>query len=176
MRNLVRFLALLVLLARPGGVALAQGTTAGLTGTVTTGGQPLPGATVTISSPALQGTRVATTGDNGNYSLQGLPPGDYTVVFEMAGMQVETQRVRLLLAQTTRADAALDITRVSEEVTVKGEAEAVLETTQIATNFTAEQIGQPPGRSNDRPDGAAGARRQQHRREQPGHDLRRALL
>jgi outer membrane receptor protein involved in Fe transport len=144
MRNLVRFLVLFVSLASLGAIALAQGTTAGLTGTVTTGGQPLPGATVTIASPSLQGTRVATTGDNGNYTLGGLPPGDYTVKFEMPGMQAETQKVRLLLAQTTRADAALDISRVSEEVTVKGEAEAVLETTQIATNFTAEQIGRLP--------------------------------
>ena len=143
MRKPARFTVLLLLLTAVTGFALAQGTTASLTGTVTSGGQPLPGATVTISSPALQGTRVAVTGGSGNYSIQGLPPGDYTVVFEMQGMQPETQKVRLLLAQTTRADAEISI-GVSEAVTVKGAAEAVLETTQIATNFTSEEIGRLP--------------------------------
>jgi outer membrane receptor protein involved in Fe transport len=145
MRKPARFTVLLVLLTAVAGVvALAQGTTASLTGTVTSGGQPLPGATVTISSPALQGTRVAVSGGSGNYSIQGLPPGDYTVVFEMEGMQAETQKVRLLLAQTTRADAEISVGRVEERVSVKGTAAAVLETTQIATNFTSEEIGRLP--------------------------------
>ena len=40
-------------------------TTASLSGSVTTDGSALPGATVTISSPNMQGTRTAVTGDNG---------------------------------------------------------------------------------------------------------------
>ena len=147
MRKPARFTVLLVLLgtlAGFAGVALAQGTTASLTGTVTSGGQPLPGATVTISSPSLQGTRTTVSGGSGNYSIQGLPPGDYTVVFEMPGMVTDTQKVRLLLAQTTRADSEMSVSGVAETVDVKGTAEAVLETTQIATNFTSEEIGRLP--------------------------------
>ncbi|MDQ5872227.1 MAG: TonB-dependent receptor, partial [Acidobacteriota bacterium] len=144
MRKPARFLVLLVLLTAVAGIALAQGTTASLTGAVTSGGEPLPGATVTVTSSALQGTRTATTGGSGNYSIQGLPPGDYSVQFEMPGMQTETQKVRLLLAQTTRADAELAVGRVEEAITVKGTAAAVLETTQIATNFTSEEIGMLP--------------------------------
>ena len=60
----MRTAALLLLLTAVAGVALAQGTTASLTGTVTSGGNPLPGATVTISSPALQGTRDELLGNN----------------------------------------------------------------------------------------------------------------
>src|SRR5882672_6511641 len=45
----------------------------------------LPGVTVTISGPALMGTRVATTNDQGFYRLAAVPPGDYTVVFELDG-------------------------------------------------------------------------------------------
>ncbi|HEX9148641.1 MAG TPA: TonB-dependent receptor, partial [Thermoanaerobaculia bacterium] len=126
------------------GVALGQGTTATLAGTVTSGGTALPGVLVTVSSPALQGTRSAATGSSGSYSIAGLPPGDYTVTFELAGMQTKTQKARLILAQTTRADEELSVSGVKEEVSVKGEAEAVLETTQIATNFTSEQIARLP--------------------------------
>ena len=45
----------------------------------------LPGVTVTVRSPSLQGTRAAITDINGNYSLPQLPPGDYSVVFEISG-------------------------------------------------------------------------------------------
>ena len=144
MRNLLRFLAVLVFLTSTGAVALAQGTTASVVGTVTSASQPLPGVTVTVSSSALQGTRNAVTGSSGGYSIAGLPPGDYTVTFELAGMQTKTQKVRLLLAQSTRADEELSVSHVTEEIEVKGEAEAVLETTQIATNFTSKEIARLP--------------------------------
>jgi Carboxypeptidase regulatory-like domain/TonB dependent receptor-like, beta-barrel/TonB-dependent Receptor Plug Domain len=144
MRDLVRFLVIGIFLIAGAGVALGQGTTATLAGTVTSGGTALPGVLVTVSSPALQGTRSAATGSSGSYSIAGLPPGDYTVTFELAGMQTKTQRARLILAQTTRADEELSVSGVKEEVSVKGEAEAVLETTQIATNFTSEEISRLP--------------------------------
>ncbi|HEU5249620.1 MAG TPA: TonB-dependent receptor, partial [Thermoanaerobaculia bacterium] len=144
MRNPVRFLVIAVFLIAGSGIALGQGTTASIAGTVTSEGQPLPGVVVTVSSPALQGTRTATTGSSGGYSIAGLPPGDYTVTFELSGMQTKTQKVRLLLAQTTGVDESLAVSGVREEVRVKGEAEAVLETTQIATNFTSEQMARLP--------------------------------
>jgi len=144
MRNLVRFLVIIAFLFTTGGVALAQGATASLAGTVTSGGQALPGATVTASSTALQGSRVKVTGDGGGYSFPALPPGDYTVTFELAGMQTVAQKVRLILAQPTRADADLKVSAVTEALTVRGTAPPVLETTQIATNFTSKEIGQLP--------------------------------
>ena len=74
-RSAMLFAVLLLI----GGAAFGQGTTGSLVGTVTTEGAGLPGVTVTITSPALQGTRTAVTGDNGGYSFPALPPGDYTV-------------------------------------------------------------------------------------------------
>jgi hypothetical protein len=65
--------------------ALAQ-TTASLSGTVTLGGNPLPGASVTISSPSLKGTRTTVTDANGNYNIGAIPPGAYTVKFSMESM------------------------------------------------------------------------------------------
>ena len=72
--------AFVCLLAAP---AFAQGQQyGGVTGRVSDPDRlPLPGVTVTVSSPALQGARTATTDVNGGYSLPGLAPGDYSVKF-----------------------------------------------------------------------------------------------
>ena len=102
MRVPTRFVFIAVLVALIAISAFAQ-TTASLTGDVTTDGKPLPGVTVTISSPNLQGTRTAVTGDNGGFSFSGLPPGDYKVTYELSGLATVTKRVRLDLSQTTRA-------------------------------------------------------------------------
>jgi outer membrane receptor protein involved in Fe transport len=146
MRKLVRFLVIGVFLAATGGVALAQGTTSELTGTVTSEGKPLPGVTVTVTSPALQGTRTKVTGPNGGYTFLALPPGDYVVTFELEGLAPVKQDVRLALAQTARSDAQMGVTGVKEAVTVTGESAmaSVLESTQVATNFTGKEIGKLP--------------------------------
>jgi len=44
----------------------------------------LPGVTVTISGAALMGARVATTNEQGAYRIVAVPPGDYTIVFELS--------------------------------------------------------------------------------------------
>src|SRR4029450_3388019 len=46
----------------------------------------LPGVRVTVSGPALMGTRTDVTASDGSYRLPNLPPGnDYVVVFELPG-------------------------------------------------------------------------------------------
>src|SRR5581483_6118516 len=141
--KLNRFLAVLAAILLVGIPAFAQ-TTANLTGTVTLGGNPLPGATVTISSPNLQGTRVAVSDANGNYNSGALPPGDYTVKFDMESMQSVTKTVRIGLATTARADADMKLSAVSEAITVTAGAPAVLETTEVQTNLTQTLINNLP--------------------------------
>src|SRR6266540_6259423 len=134
-------LCLIVLLASVS--ALAQ-TTATLTGTVTTGGKPLPGVTVTVSSPNLQGTRTTISGANGDFVFPSLPPGPYRVSFELEGMQNAAKNVTLRLAETSRVDAELAVSRVSEAITVTAAAPSVLETPQVSTNFDAKTIESLP--------------------------------
>lgn len=133
-RFLLCFIPLLVALS-----ALGQ-TTSSMTGDVTAGGTALPGVSVTVSSPALQGTRTAVTGSGGGYNFSGLPPGQYTVAFELEGMQKVTKKVTLSLAQTSRVDADLKVSGVAEAITVTASAASVLETTQLASNFTSKQL------------------------------------
>ena len=119
--NWKRFPIIFLLIALP---AAAQ-TTANLTGTVTTEGTPIPGVTVTVTSPNLQGSRTVITDVNGNYNFTSLPPGDYSVKFDMEGMQPVTRTVRVTLSQTTRADASLELATVSESMIVTAAAPTV---------------------------------------------------
>ena len=126
--------------------AFAQ-TTSSLTGRVTLDGNGLPGVTVTISSPQMQGTRVAITDVNGNYNFGGLPPGEYTVRFEMESMNTVTRTARLGVSTRSVVDAELRMSAVAEAITVTASAPAVLETTEVQTNIDAElQEDLPIGR------------------------------
>src|SRR5207247_9124954 len=65
-------------------------------------GLAVPGATVTASSPALQGVRTATTSENGDYIIQFLPAGDYEVKYEPQGVETTKRPARMTMAATER--------------------------------------------------------------------------
>src|ERR1043166_3742034 len=48
-------------------------------------GAVLPGVTLTLTSPAVQGTRTTVTDEQGLYRVGFLPPGTYTLKFELQG-------------------------------------------------------------------------------------------
>jgi hypothetical protein len=147
MRFVSKFLFLAAILALAAGSLFAQ-TTGSLSGVVTQDGNPLPGVSVAISSPNLQGERTAVTNDAGGYNFSSLPPGDYTVRFELAGMQTVTKRVHVGVSIDARAAAELKVSAVSEAITVTAAAPAVAETNEVQTNFTADVIeALPVGRS-----------------------------
>src|SRR5437764_248008 len=52
----------------------------------------LPGVTVEARSNVLPQPRVTTTGTNGDYTLQALIPGKYTVTFNLSGVQTVTRQ------------------------------------------------------------------------------------
>src|SRR5215203_6835519 len=95
--KLVRSLMLLGVLLLRTVSAFAQGTTGSLTGTISQGGTNIPGVTVTVTSPALQGSRTAITNELGAYNFAALPPGQYTVRSEMSGLGTATTQVRVTL-------------------------------------------------------------------------------
>src|SRR5688572_14376856 len=109
--------------------AFAQSTTGTLVGTVTHEGSGLPGATVTVTSPSLQGVRTAYTNENGNYVFPNLPPGDYRVTIEMSNMSTVNRDSKVALSSTSRVDAELGLSTVSEAIVVTASAPSALETT-----------------------------------------------
>src|SRR5512132_3768894 len=118
-----RSLALLALLLFAAAPLVAQttATTGAIFGVVSgTDGAPLPGVTVTLSGPNLQGTRTATTSATGEYVFPLLPPGDnYRISAELAGFETQThETVVVSLNRQTKVNFTMSLTRVTENVTV----------------------------------------------------------
>src|SRR5207248_4526907 len=80
--------------------AFAQ-TTGRLVGTIEDAqGAVLPGVTVTVTSPQLQGVNSTVTDATGQFRFPSLPPGAYTVKADLAGFKtVEQSNVRIGLDQ-----------------------------------------------------------------------------
>jgi hypothetical protein len=133
-------------------LAVAQGVQTGvLTGFVRgSDGLSLPGATVTVSSPALQGTRTTVTDVNGAYIIRGLPPGTYEVTFEFTDMKPVTNSTTVPLGGASNLDATMSTVTAAETVTVVAETPSVLTRATGGLNLTARDIDQlPAGRSPD---------------------------
>ena len=108
-------------------------------------GLPLPGATVTATSPVPQGERTAVTDAIGAYNVRGLPPGTYTVRFQFAGTSDLTQTAVVPLGGIAELDATLRLAGVTESVNVVADSTPpALATTQTSRNFTAELINTLP--------------------------------
>lgn len=72
-------------------------------------GAVLPGATITIRSEATDLEKVITTGSSGQYVVQFLVPGLYTITVRAAGFtQMQRKGVQLALQQQVHLDFALD--------------------------------------------------------------------
>ena len=126
---------------------LAQEFRGRINGTVTDNtGAVLPGVTVTASSPALIQPQVQVTGGDGGYRFLALPPGVYTIDFELTGFQnVKRQDVRVIINQTLTVDQQLNVATLQETVTVTGDSPIVdTSTTSMGTNFTKELLTEIP--------------------------------
>ena len=142
-----RFLGFLVVAFLPSFVVAQSIPTATVTGKVTSEQSPLPGVTVTVTSPSLQGARTAVTSAAGDYLVPFLPPGEYTVAFELEGMQRVLRRVTPA-ARTDVIDINLRPSALAESITVTAVSPAVIESTQVSTNFKQQLIEDLPVQRN----------------------------
>ncbi len=132
--------------------ALAQdAASASIQGKVTDeSGAVLPGATITVTGPSLQGPQVAVSDAEGSYRVPNLPVGTYRVTYELQGMQTFVRdQLRLSLGFVARVDAVLTIGTLSESVTVSGSSPVVdVVNTTSSTTFQRELLETlPKGRS-----------------------------
>ena len=113
--------ALLFVLAAARGAAAQGNPTGTISGRVAAqDGAALPGVTVTATSPSLQGPRTVVTNEAGDYIIPFLPPGEYTIGFELQGFQSASQKTLVTAAATVPIDARLQVGGVTEAVTVTG--------------------------------------------------------
>src|SRR5215831_3300918 len=146
MRLVRTWLLLAVALLAFAGVATAQTTNGTISGHVSDAqGLALPGVTVNASSPNLQGVRTVVTSEIGDYVIPLLPPGVYTLSFELSGFEKVTKEGTLAPTQTLPIDASLGIASVTVTVNVVGRAADILtQTAQVATNFKQDLIATLP--------------------------------
>jgi len=130
---------------------LAQIPTGTVSGKVTSAeGEALPGVTVTVSSPNLQGTRDAVTSETGEYNIPLLPPGDYEVSFELEGFSNPKRSIKVSAAQALRLDAELSNAAVSEEIVVTGTYETISTSPEASTTYEKEFVEELPMERNIR--------------------------
>jgi hypothetical protein len=140
------FLLLAVLAALPiAGIAdVLYGT---LIGTVTDKtGAVVPGVTVTVTNQGTGAVRTAVTGAQGDYLVNNLPSGMYTVALQAAGFAGFTQKnVMIAINREVRIDATLQPAGTTQTVTVTTTAPILqTETAEVNHELTSEQIGQLP--------------------------------
>ena len=127
------------------GIAHAQGNTTGsLTGTLTdASGGVLPGATVTLSGPNVQGTRTDTTDAQGTYNFRNLPPGrGYRIAGVLSGFREAVQdNIQVLLGQEGSVNLTLAPAGVTEQVEVTAATPLVdVSSTSSGVNITSEPV------------------------------------
>ena len=131
--------------------AWAQGGGASSTGTIQgrvtdAQGAVLPGVTVTATSPALLGQQTTVSSETGNYRFPAVPPGTYTVTYELAGFNtLRREGISITLGFTANLNVELTLATLQETVTVTG-ASPVIDTTstRVQQNFKLEQLQSIP--------------------------------
>jgi len=131
-------------------IPLFAQTSGGIVGKITDAtGAALPGVTVEAKSPSLQGTRATVSDSEGGYRFALLPPGQYSVRFDLSGFAPLAHNVVVSLGKDSTLDAAMRLASVTAEVTVSAEA-PVLDTTSttLGTNLSTRAIETlPTGRN-----------------------------
>lgn len=106
----------------------------------------LPGVTVTATSPALIGSQTAVTEVDGRYRFPSLPPGRYTLTFELSGFQTtRRENIVLSLGQILNVDLQMQVATLQETVTVTAESPLVdVSSTKVGSEFSAEKLAAIP--------------------------------
>lgn len=137
MRKVVLFVAVAALIALPAKAQVQYGSISGTA--VDNQGQPLPGVTVTLQGPTMQGTRTAVTDSQGKFRFVPVPPGsDYTITLELAGFNsVEKTGVTVNLGRDTAIVGEMSLSEFAETVTVTAD-RVVVDTTKSTIDTTVD--------------------------------------
>jgi len=107
-------------------------------------GDPVQGVLVTAVSPALQGQRTVYSSETGQWILRNLPPGSYTVTFELEGMAPAQSTVQVRLGQDSPLEVEMRVEGETETLIVVGEPPSVLASAEVSTTYDFEQVNELP--------------------------------
>ena len=92
-------------------------------------GAPLPGVTITATSPNLQGSRGGISDGNGNYKVPLLPPGTYRVTYELDGFATAVRDVKINAGASQKSDpVTMTLSTLEEEMAYCGTKDSVCKT------------------------------------------------
>jgi hypothetical protein len=98
------------------------------------------GATVTARNTATNGSRDATTNDDGFYKIVSLSPGEYEVTIKAQGYKTAVvPSVKITVGQTANQDIPLEVGDLTATVTVTAVSPNIVETTATSVNSTVDQ-------------------------------------
>lgn len=133
----LRYLSLLL----ASGAVLSAQTTGALQGRVLDPkGRPVAGARVTLSGPAFQGVRSATTDESGGYRIGLVPPGPCTITATKEGLNPAKAQVQLGLDRTATVDLVMNAVAAAVVEVTDASAALDLKATTTGANFTSEAI------------------------------------
>ncbi|MDA8017336.1 MAG: TonB-dependent receptor [Thermoanaerobaculia bacterium] len=107
-------------------------------------GAVVPGVLVTATSPAALGARTTTTGETGQWLLRNLPPGAYTVTFELEGFATVQSAAKVELGQATPVNVTMGVAAEKETIVVTGELPSVLASSEVSTTYDFEEVNNLP--------------------------------
>ncbi len=109
-------------------------------------GAALPGVTITVSSPGLQGVKLAVTGADGAYRFPVLPTGTYSLKAELEGFTtLERENIKVGIDRTVTVHMEMAPSTVSEEILVTSETPLVdVQSSSAGVNLTDELFEQIP--------------------------------
>ena len=135
-----RFLLCLLGLVSLISTAVAQSDNASLNGTITDGtGAVIANAQLTITNVATGVVKNVQTTAAGLYVVPNLIPGTYNLEVKAAGFRTEVMKdIHLVIDQVSRVDIQLEVGAANQEVTVTGEAAALLQVTESSVGFVVQ--------------------------------------
>lgn len=142
----LRTFVMLMVVVLAAGAVQAQTTTATLRGRVIDeSGNAFPNAEITATAVESGYRHTAVAGPEGRYLLGGLTPGAYRVEVNAPAYRASARDLTLLVGQTIDLDFRMrPDTVISEEVTVIGSVPVEMESSEVTTNVTREQIQNLP--------------------------------
>src|SRR5260221_14386944 len=131
--------------------AFAQGGGASTTGSINgkvadSSGGVLPGVTVNATSTSMMGVQTSVTDTGGLYRFPALPPGSYTVTYQLPGFNtLKREGIQIGMGFTATVNVELAVASLQETVTVTG-ASPVIDTssTRVQQNFKLEALQEIP--------------------------------
>lgn len=140
--KIFRFFLIFLLALGLASTTFAQGRQTGsISGTIVdVEGIFLPGATVTLSGPAMMGAKSYVSSETGKFRFLGLPPGKYEVKVELSGFKTYIRKgLRASVGKTTEVTITLEMTAIEEEVTVTAESPTIdIQSSKMSVHYDTD--------------------------------------